>query len=66
MATPDLPPVRTGFELTHGGVNVLRGLSLIPEVVSLEEERAVCGWVLARCAEGRLLHLLLHLPQGLV
>eukprot|EP00936_MAST-01D_sp_MAST-1D-sp1_P000044 g44.t1 len=43
----------TGFELVQNGRNILRGLSVVPEVISREEEREVCRWVLARCAEGR-------------
>ena len=46
------PPL-TGFELVQNGHNILRGLSVVPEVISREEEREVCRWVLARCAEGR-------------
>ena len=41
------------FELVQNGRNILRGLSVVPEVISRQEEREVCRWVLMRCAEGR-------------
>eukprot|EP00937_MAST-01D_sp_MAST-1D-sp2_P003970 g3970.t1 len=41
------------FSLIDGGRNVLRGLQLVTEVMTVAEEREVCRWVLARCAEGR-------------